>query len=259
MALNDYRGNSYGGSQRKAVTYYSRYHCANYSELTRLNISFFNGMLKLTIAQAPAQDQQYEDKISLCLTSTKAKLLLEAMGKFEEEFSVIGMKEAFGVPTGMSDTVTVGAFHKNDRDGKAFTIAQVNQAGSVIKRFDFNFPAQTDSYITWQDFNTMKNTKEFDDDLQYQMLKDTLIDFVKTAGGASGYNAIDLARYDINRQNNNIETVMDKLGVPRRHTNNNYTRSSSGNYFSNSGSTGTQSTTKSLDEIDDYISGDDEE
>lgn len=264
MALNDYRGNSYGGTQRKtSSTYYSRFHCLNIEEHTRLNISYFSGMMKLTIAQSTDNSNQYEDKISVCLTGNKATLFLDAIAKFESEFNTAQIKQAYGVTTGMSDVATVLAIHKNDKDGKAITIAKVDQNGTITDRYEFNFPTGYDSYLNFSDFNSMKTEKEFDDDLQYNMLKKTLVDFTNTIGGGSGYNTIDIARYDINRQQNNIETIMDKLGVPRRTTNNNYSRSSSGNYFNrNSDSqysnSGRQAESKSLDEIEDYIGDEDE-
>lgn len=261
MALNDYRGSNSSGRRKFDPTYYARYHCFNFGELSRLNITYSSGMMKLTIAKAATQNDNYEDQLSVFLTGVKANLLLNEMNQFEEQFDNLTVNQAFGVTTGMSEVSTAAAFHKNSNGGKAFIIAKVDQTGRIINRCEFNFPVNYDFSMEWDDFDSMKLSKKYDNDLQYHILKQTISDFADTIGGGSAYNTIDLYRYDTSRVQNNMDTILDKLGV-RRPNSYNYNRpNSSNNYFNNNNSSssnnGTQSSSKSLDDIDDMLSGDD--
>lgn len=262
MALGDARGNNNNGARRRYdSTFYSRLHFTNYPELTRLNITYSTGLMKFTIAIAPIEGENYEDKITLNLTGNKAKLLLNAIAKFEEDFNDISINNSFGVTTGIGEISTVGAVHKTNSNGKAITIAKVDKNGTIVERYEFNFPQNYDYSINWEDFNNMKLTKEYDDNLEFEMFKDTLKEFATTYNGAAGYNALDLGRYEISANRTKIETIMNKLGIQPQGNNSNYQRrSSTGNYFSgamnppeDAGYTNTKSnsysTHKSLDDI----------
>lgn len=269
MALGDARSNNNTGNGRRRFdsTYYSRLHFTNYPESTRLNITYSAGLMKLTIAIAPIEGEQYEDKITLNLTGNKAKLFLNAITNFEKNFDKASISNSYGVTTGMGEISTVGAVHKTSTDGIAITIAKVDKNGTITERYDFNFPQNYDYSLSWDDFNNMKLTKDYDDKLGFEMFKDALTQFTVTYNGAAGYNTIDLGRYDQGSNRTKIEAIMEKMGLQVQGNNSNYQRrSSGGNYFnamnppedngySNTKSNNSYSTHVSLDDL----MGDDDE
>ncbi len=268
MALQTQRNN---GVRKFDSTYYSRTNFINYKENMRVNVTYSSGMIKLTIATAQGTSDNgmsnWEDQITVSITGTKAHLLLNALAEYEKaiEENTITLSQSWGIVTGMSDIQTILMFHLNKVNStKAFSICSIDAAGTVLKRFTYNFPDDQDFHIDWSNFDTMKNDKVYDSDLQYKMLKETIAEFARTSNGAAGYTTVDLARYDINAIRNNITAIGENLGViqPRQ---NNFNRNTSGGYFNNNNNQNTANHTsgnsqhKSLDEIQSEFDIDDED
>jgi hypothetical protein len=173
------------------------------------------------------------------------------------------MNNAYGVVTGMGEVQTVIQFHLNKlNSGKAFTIAQVDASGSYIKKYTFEFPDNYDFRLEWSNMDSMQFDKAFEPDLQYDMLKQAIKEFSDTCNGAAGYNAVDLARYDINNIKNLLNAIGTQVGIPvNNNSNGGYNRNSSGGFFGNNNNQQqSKSTHKSLDQIQsEYLSDDDED
>lgn len=271
MALQNQRTN---GVRRFDSTYYSRTSIGNYNENMKVNITYSTGMIKLTIATANGENENglknWEDQISVSITGTKANLLLNALAEYEQAIAdgTITMNQSWGIVTGLSDVQTIIMFHLNKVSStKAFSICSINKDGTVLKKFTYNFPDDQDFYIYWSNFDTMKNDKKFDPDLQYKIIKDAISEFARTSNGAAGYTALDIARYDINYMKNTINAVAESMGIQTRTGGNNFNRNTGGGFFSNvsngGGNNNQQRGTsqhKSLDEIQsEYIDDDDED
>lgn len=261
MALGQERNTN----KRFDTTYYSRLHFNNYGDRKRLNITYSAGLMHISIAVAPDGNSPAEDKITVHLTGNKAKIFLEQLKLFEKAISEgnINNSMAFGVQTGMSDVRTVIAAHTT-ADGKGITIAKVNSEGGINERYEFEFAKNYNFGLTWTNFDSMQIEKNYHDNLDYEMLKEAIEQFAITCSGAAGYNAVDLARYDIGAFRNKIESVMDKLGVPvQRNTNSNFRQGNSRSYFDSSeprSQAASSSNHKTLDDIDDeYLSNEDDE
>lgn len=264
MSLGDQRYNSNGnGARRFDSTYYSR--LSFYSPISdiKINITYSTGLMKITFAKANGTNgngfKNWEDQIAISLTGTKATSLLKSLASYEQAIADnnISMNNAYGVVTGMNEIQTVIQFHLNKvNSGKAFTIAQIDKSGSYLKRFTYEFPDEYDFRIEWQDMDSMKFEKVFDAELQYEMLKQAIKEFSETCNGAAGYNAVDLARYDINSIKNLLNTIGGVSGaIPR----NNNGGGSNGGFFANNQPQG-QSSHKSLDQIQsEYLTDDDED
>lgn len=267
MALGQER-NFNNSNKRVDTTYYSRLHFNNYSDHKRLNITYSAGLMHISIAVSPDGNSPAEDKITVHLTGNKAKILLEQFKLFEKAISEsnISTSMAFGVQTGMSDVRTVIAVHTTADNGKGITIAKVNSEGGINERYEYEFAKNYNFGLTWTNFDSMQIEKNYHDNLDYEMLKEAIEQFAITCSGAAGYNAVDLARYDIGSFKNRIESVMDKLGVPvQRNNNSNFRQNSSRSYFDNGSSdsrsqASSASNHKTLDDIDDeYLSNEDDE
>ena len=274
MGFDQQRGgfNNNNGQVRKFdSTYYSRIYFMNPDTNTRVNVTYSTGLMKLTLATSNGNNgngfKNWEDQISISLTGTKATLLLKSIVQYERaiEEGTITMNNAYGVVTGMGEVQTVIQFHLNKvSSGKAFTIAQVSPDGAYMKKFTFEFPDNYDYRLEWTNKDAMQFDKAFEPDLQYEMLKQALKEFSETCNGAAGYNAVDLARYDINNIKNLLNAIGTQVGVPinNNHSNGGYNRNSSGGFFGNNNQNQNQgqSNHKTLDQIQsEYLSDDDEE
>ena len=270
MAFNQQGGGFNGNNQvrRFDSTYYSRIYFMNPDTNTRVNITYSSGLMKLTIATSNGESGQngyrnWEDQITISLTGTKATLLLKSIEKYEKDIaeSNITMNNAYGVVTGMGEVQTIIQFHLNKvNTGKAFTIFQINPGGNIIKKCTFDFPDNYDYRLEWSNKDAMQYEKVFEPELQYEMFKQALKEFSETCNGAAGYNAVDLARYDINNIKNLLNAIGTQVGIP---VNNNhgggYNRNSSGGFFGNNQNNNSQSTHKSLDQIQSEYLSDEEE
>ena len=273
MALQTQRNN---GVRKFDSTYYSRTNFINYKENTRVNVTYSSGMIKLTIATAQGTSDNgmsnWEDQITVSITGTKAHLLLNALAEYEKaiEENTITLSQSWGIATGMTEIQTILMFHLNKVNStKAFSICSIDAAGTVLKRFTYNFPDDQDFHIDWSNFDSMKNDRVCDVDLQYKMLKETIAEFARTSNGAAGYTAVDLARYDINAIRNNITAIGENLGVIQPRQGGNFNRNTSGGYFNNNNNQGgnnaggnrtnSNSQHRSLDEIQSEFNLDDDE
>ena len=260
MALGDTRGN--GQQQRQFdPEYYSRVRFNHYEEKLSLSINYSTGMMKLIINKSNDQTGRPEAIATLWLTPKKAKLLVGELDAFNEEFTKgkLSPNKAFGITTGVSDVSTVGAFHVNADGGRAFTVAKVDASGTIQERYEYNFAKDSDFSVRWDNFDAMKMTKEYNNDIDIMMLRDALENFSYNGAGGASYVGLDLGRYETRSRENKLNAIAAKLGIETNRSNN-YNRERSGNNFFN-GMNPPQGSSdhKSFNDIESMIAGEDEE
>lgn len=247
-------GNQGNNSNRNYVTtYYSGLRIRNYNDKNAISISFSNGLMQIGIA---VQDEtnKYQNEISASLTPKKAAILVDQMIHV-----AAGEEGVFGTTLGLGEVQTAIGFQMID-DVKYLRIAKVNKDGIINDQRTFAFPNNSDPAVRWSDFDGMKFTKSYNDDIDFNMLKESLIDFSRNMSGAAGYGALYMNRYQEGSLNSKIVAICGKLGVAVGNGNNGGNRNySGGGYFNSGNSNNNRSATsqhRSFDEISSMIDDD---
>jgi len=219
--------------------YYAKTYFTNYEKEKALNITFGAGLMKVTIRNSPKDSNgDRSDIISASLTGLKAQLLVNAMEHMEKDIADgIAEGRSYGTSVGMGDVVKAIAFTYMDGK-KSLVIAKVDTTGNVSEKTEYEFATDVNYYMTWDNFDLMKYGKQFDNNIEYNMFKNTLIDFSRNISGAAAYGGLYLNRYERSRDNSKISAIMDKLGITIRQNNNNYQRSENSYFNSHNGSSG---------------------
>lgn len=261
MALND-NNNS---NKIYDPTYYAKTYATNYDTNKTINVTFSGGLMKVAIANKLPNTAKTEDIISASLTGLKARLLVEAMDQMEKEIEA-GTAEgkSYGVSVGMGDVVKVIAFENHD-DVKHLVIAKVDAAGNVSDKTVFEF-GKSNYFMSWDNFDTMKYNRNYDINIDYDMIKNALTDFSRNICGAAAYGGLYMSRFENHKDRTKIDTIMDKLGITVRHSQQPYR--SENNFFNNNnnsisnsyGNGGNKNSEhKTLEDIDAMFGGGDED
>lgn len=229
MALGD-------GGKVYENTYYSRMRFKDYDKKVGLGFKFKSGMLVAEISQEK-DGFQYETIVDIFITSTKAKILLEEIKRFEKDIDtgVAEPNKGYGINAGMGEVVSILALHTTPDGGKAVFIGKVDNSGNITKSYDHVFNNKDFHYgLTWSDIESMSVTKNYYNELEYEQFKDTIHQFVDVSSGAIGYAVADITRYDNQRILKKMDPIFDKLGIERNNRNG-YNRNGNGSndYFMN--------------------------
>lgn len=247
MALND--------NNNKGVydpNYYSKTYLTNYNTNMSINVTFGSGLMKVSINKR-SNDGKTEEIISAALTGLKAQLLVNAMNQMEADIEAASAEgRSYGTSVGMGDIVKAVAFTVEDGQ-KKFVIAKVDKEGTISEKTVFEFSIDTNYFMSWDDFDRMKFAKKYDNDLEYTLFKNMLIDFSRNVSGAAGYGTLYLNRYENNRNWTRMNQIMDKLGINVARGGQSYQRS--GNNFFNNDGNNRSSEHKSLSDIADLLGG----
>lgn len=218
MAMSDNYNNN-NSNQKQRPTLYSNYRMSNIDssvDKTSLTFTFWNGMLKITIAPlkegATAENISfdYENTVPVYLTHTKALLLLEAIKEYETNKENLN---SIGVPAGKG-LLYLSNGKEFGKAGDYLVIKKINEEdGSVESSFTYQF--NTESHFMVKDFADGNFDRVIVPNLELEQLKTMLREFCQSSTGAYAYSNIDYGRFDNSRINTKIELVMDKLGIER--------------------------------------------
>lgn len=261
MALGNNGGANNNNGKIFEPNYYAKTYITNYEKNTTVNVTFGSGLMKVAIANRSADSGKTEEIISASLTGLKAQLLVSAIDQMEKDIEAgVAEGKAYGTSVGMGEVVKAIAFAV-ENGNKSLIIAKVNTSGTVSEKTVYEFSKDANFYMSWDNFDTMKFAKNYDNEVEFTMLKNTLIDFARNISGAAAYGGLYLNRYEQTRDRNKINAIMDKLGISTRQGGQSYQRAENNFFNSNNGSTGgnRSSEHKTLDEIDSMFSGDDDE
>jgi hypothetical protein len=196
---------------------------------------------------------RYNDEISASLTPKKAAIIVDQLSKFEA-----GEEGVFGTVLGMGEVQTAIGFQMIDGT-KYLRIAKVDKTGRIENQRTFTFPSGVDASIHWSDFENMKFTRSYNDDLDYIMFKNALIDFARNMSGAAGYGTLYLNRYQEGFISSRISAICGKLGINTTGNNSGNRNYSNNGYFNNTNNNSNASSQhRSYEEISSMIDDDDE-
>lgn len=249
---NNQQGNNGNSRNANNTSYYSGLRITNYNEGNAITMGFSNGLMKIAISR-PDENNRYQEEIAAFLTAKKAAIFVDQLSKLEA-----GEEGVFGTVLGMSEVQTaIGMVVKDDI--KYLRIAKVDKNGIIQEQRTFAFSKNTDPGYRWSDFDNMKYTKTYNDEIDYTMFKNTLIDFSRNMSGAAGYGTLYLNRYQDNSMSARIAAICGKLGVNTGNGGNS-NRSYGGGYFSGNDSNRGNATSqhRSYDEISSMIDDDDD-
>jgi hypothetical protein len=253
VALFSNNGNSNNSNQnnnRREPVYYSGLRIRNYQDNTAIAISYSSGLMQIGIAK-PDENNRFQNEISASVTPKKAAIIVDQLAHFEA-----GEEGVFGTVLGLGEVQTAIGFQMID-DKKYLRIAKVSKDGTINDQRTFAFPQNADPAYHWSDFDNMKFIRSYNDEIDYNMLKNALIDFARNMSGAGAYGGLYMNRYQEAFANSRITAICTKLGVNISNNNGSGNRNSGGGFFSNNGnSSNATSQHRSYEEISSMIDDD---
>lgn len=245
-------GDSMSGGQRKNndSTYYSRFNLKNGNNQS-LGVTFWAGLLQISIDSKNPDDMysKYESDIKINLSPMKTRLFEKEIDAFIDylQSKTIDENKAFGVNAGLGDQVTFIALHANKDKVPIVTIGKFDGSGTITESHDMILSTPDYHYsLNWSDLKSNKLDKNFHGDVEIAQLRDLVSNFAHNMDGSLAYSVADLMRYDIKRENNKLDQMMNKMGIEvwNGGGGGNYNKGNS--FLDNAKST---STTHSIDDI----------
>ena len=251
--LSDANNRNFSGKQTAgSQNYYSGIRFRNYDDHNELNFTFGIGLLRIGISKE-GDDHRYTEEINASVPPKKALVLLDQIKILEEKGEGI-----YGTTLGLGDVQTAIAIQFKD-DNRYVRIAKVNKDGRIQDQRTFCFYKNSDAGYNWSDFDNMKFTKNYNNDIDFETFKTILADFARGMSGAFGYGTLYLNRYQDNSMTNKINAALEKLGVPiNRGGNRGSNYSNSNGYFNSGNNSGGVSQNKSYSDIESMIGDEDE-
>ena len=218
-------GQTYGNQQKKvSPSTYSYYKMSNINskiEPSTVTISYWNGMLKISIApRKSTQDDtvafDYDNAISIHLSVQKAIIFKNEIAKFMEDYrSGEGKYFNCGVAT------PKGCIYISN--GNEFA-PPANALFLTIKLLDGNDVKSTMIYEFNKNYhfsirNYSESEKDYDritedyDYLEIDQLIDLLSSYIEAATCATAYTVVDSIHHITDRLTDNVVAIGEKLGV----------------------------------------------
>lgn len=212
-SLGNYNNNKKQENFQPSV--YSRYVFSNTQsevDATKLGATFWNGLLKLSVAPFNAQTERfdYDNEGSVYLSPYKAKMFAEELKLFLSD------KNAYGNMGVTSGKGMISVSNGKELTGKIIPlliIRIINEDGSVESEYVYEF--KLDYHYAIRDFN--EKDVGFDkvvyEDLEISMLVDLLEEYYKSSSGAYAYANIDQGRFNNSRINTKLDSICSELGI----------------------------------------------
>lgn len=242
MALGDY--NNGDNAKRK---YYepdvaSSYGVSNTDGVdpSALSYRFTLGMLVVSISpmlpSAKPDDARlwdHDNKVSIWLTHSKAKMLLEEIEYIQAHPDTVNNG---GVDTRSGGLISFSIGKELGASGPCLIIRKIDQdSGEAVSTYAYQF--KTDYYRSIRNYNpSAPNESERVNypNMEVEEFKDLLRTYASSIGGSQAYANMYYQRFETNKMNTKIRLIMDKLGIE----NPEYSKKSSGgnrSFFSNNG------------------------
>lgn len=229
MGIADSNNNGANNGKLYENTYYSRLRFKNPENKLTLTPSFRSGLLVLEIAEQK-EGFKYDTLTNICLSPTKAKLLVNEIDKFKKYLNSGNIVEgkAYGVNAGMGEKVSYIGFHSDEQKTIYITIGKIDGSGNIIEQVTTSLNKDYHFALEWDNIESMDVAKSYNNDIELEQLYELLNDFGRSMNGAIGYSTIDLGRYDNARILKKMDPIYDKLGIERMNSGNgNYSRGNS--------------------------------
>lgn len=200
---------------------------------TAIKFDFWNGMLKISIAgKKPGKSNDefasfdFEQAGVVYITHPKARILLEEIKKLEADPSIGNV----GVNTGVDGLFSVSTGAEYGADSYCFSLRKVdNNTGAVTT--SYVYVTKNDYYQSVRSFDegSKSFTKHNYENVELEMLKDILQEYIKAATSAVAGSVMNAMKFDLGIMRNNFKGICDKLGVSTGRGGSNY--NSSSNFF----------------------------
>lgn len=234
MALGGNNANNNNNQRMSTPTYYSRLRFRNEEEKTSLDITFWNGTVRLTINPIvpfnPTQTRSQDSQDFIHLSPTKCSILAGYVQNLIDDPS---LHTLCGVNSGMSENQSLIVVSRNDDGIPYIIISKIDPNGKVLSSKSFTFNGKDYHYGLQVDF-TANNTISFDrlnefNNLELSQFRDLLLDYARYMNGAAAFSFWDLGRYESSKSSNLINRIADKMGIEKPSRNS--SGSSSNSYF----------------------------
>lgn len=211
--LGNYNNNKDKENYQPSV--YSRYSFSNTEseiDATKLGATFWNGLLKLSIApfNASVERFDYDNEGSIYLSPYKAKMFAEELKLFLKDKSSYNN---MGVTSGKGMISISNGVELTGKVVPMIIIMIINEDGGVESEYVYEI--KTDYHYAIRNFSE-KDTK-FDkvayEDLEILMLIDLLEEYYKSSSGAYAYSNIDQGRFNNSRINTKLDSICSELGI----------------------------------------------
>lgn len=243
MALGDNNKN-----QEFYPTTYSKYNLTNVTnsvDPSGLSVSFWNGLLKLTISPAKQDGAgktiyDNENNISAHITHTKARILAEEIKIFINDPQVYNSS---GISSG-NHLISISNGNELNTTIPCIIIRKIDEDGKIESSFAYQFK---DGTVNFAIRNYSSEDNKYDtvkyDDLELKQFVTLLEEYYKAMTSAQAYSVLDTLRFEHGRHSNKLDAISEKLGIENT-TVNGYKKYNKKSYNFNSNQS-------SLDDFDD--------
>lgn len=237
MALaNNYSTGNYSNNDQKmynpAVMGIRLNNAESKIDQTAIKFDFWNGMLKISIAgKKPGKSNDefasfdFEQAGVVYITHPKARILLEEIKKLEADPSIGNV----GVNTGVDGLFSVSTGAEYGANSYCFSLRKVDNVTGAVTT-SYVYVTKNDYYNSIRGFDegTKSFTKETYENVELEMLKDILQQYILSATSAVAGSVMNAMKFDLNIMRNNFKNISEKLGISYGGRNN---YNSSSNFF----------------------------
>lgn len=210
MAMNGQQQNNKGIFE---PSYYSRLRWKNEESKLTLSVSFWKGLLKLSITQA---QQDFSGSVNIDeiayihLSSMKASIMAQYVEKIINDKN---STDILGVNTGSSETQGLIAVSRDTNGVPYLFIGKVDGNGKYLSSQKFLFNHKYNYGLNIKSLEDLKFDKEYMDELELQQLHDLFEDYARSSNGALGFSVHDVARYEEAKASDSLFKIMTNLGI----------------------------------------------
>lgn len=217
MALNN---NANGRDREYNPTIYSKITFNNRDsdmDKTRLEFSYWNGMLKIAIVPYIPGSEEIDRKagIALHLSAPKAYQLLKEIEAFEQDQKTgVNTNFFYGVNT-PKGLIGIGTGEQlGNPNAVLFTIRRIDENGETISSYAYQIK-QDGYYYGVRNFDPSLKTFErsFYDNLEIELIKKHLSNYVDSMTMAKGYANLEASKATNDQTYKSLNAIKTKLGI----------------------------------------------
>lgn len=240
MALGDTYNNNEKKNYSPTVTSgYSFSHPESEIDKTKLYFSFWNKLLKISIAPKKNVEGDtiafdYENEGKVYLSHTKALIFYKEIMNFLKEYDEKGTvsNSNVGVSTGKDGLIYLCDGTEFNANGPCLVIRKIDETGHSVACYLYEFRRNVHASVLKYDANTTNFESRFYDIIEIEQFANLLKEYYESMTMATAYSIQEANKYDTSRMNTKLKIIGEKLGVEFGKNNSN-SRAVNSSYFSN--------------------------
>lgn len=232
-------GNTYNNNDKKnyspSVQSYKMSNAESKVDATAMSFSFWNKMLKVSIAPKKQSDPNtiafdWDNAGSVYLTHTKARILFEEILEFQKDptsYNNVGVASGSEGLLSISNGVEFGA------EGPCVVLRKINPDNGICEA-TYVYEFKRNYYSSVRNYNAEKANFDsaYYDNLELEQFKTVLEQYYIAATNAVAATVMDFAKYDNSRVQTKLDLIAGKLGVETKYNNSSNSNKSSNSFFS---------------------------